>query len=72
MTVKALALIIAIMMASCEKEIEFKGDHTDSRLVINSIVDPGQRVKAHISKSYFFLDINADTQAPDDLVASLT
>ena len=63
--------ISAILFTSCEKEIEFKGEQTDSRLVINSIVDPGQRVEARISKSYFFLDINADTHAPDDMVATL-
>lgn len=69
---RALYFIIGLaLLSSCEKEIEFKGEQTDSRLVINSIVDPGQRVKAHISKSYFFLDSNEDTQAPNDLVASL-
>lgn len=72
MTIKALAMIlIATFMVSCEKEIEFNGEQSDPRLVINSIITPGQRVEARISKSYFFLDINADTQAPDDLVATL-
>ena len=69
---KALYFIIGLaLLSSCEKEIEFKGEQTDSRLVINSIVDPGRPVEAHISKSYFFLDINEDTQAPNDLVAML-
>ena len=63
--------ISAILFTSCEKEIEFNGEQSDPRLVINSIVDPGQRIEARISKSYFFLDINADTQTPDDLVATL-
>ena len=72
MTIKTVALlIITSLLVSCEKEIEFKGEQTDSRLVINSIVDPGQRVEASIGKSCFFLDINANTQAPDDLVATL-
>ena len=57
-------------MASCEKEIEFNGEQTDPKLVINSLVEPGQRIEARISKSYFFLD-PANTVAPEDLVASL-
>ena len=67
-----IALIVsAIALSSCEKEIEFKGEQTDPKLVVNSLVEPGKPVKANISKSYFFLDNNAETQAPDDLVATL-
>ena len=58
------------LLTSCEKEIEFKGEQTDPKLVINSLVEPGQPVKASISKSYFFLD-TPDTSAPDDVVVSL-
>ena len=58
------------LFTSCEKEIEFNGEQTDSRLVINSIVTPGHRVEARIGKSYFFLD-PANTATPDDLVATL-
>ena len=58
------------LFTSCEKEIEFNGEQSDPKLVINSIVEPGQRVDASISKSYFFLD-PANTTAPEDLVASL-
>ena len=65
-----ITIIIATLLTSCEKEIEFKGEQTNSKLVINSIVEPGQGVKAHISRSYFFLD-PANTAAPDDLVATL-
>lgn len=66
-----ITIITAILLTSCEKEINFNGEQSDPRLVINCIVNPGQRVEARISKSYFFLDINADTQAPEDLVATL-
>ena len=59
------------LLTSCEKEIEFNGEHSDPKLVINSLVEPGQPVSAAISKSYFFLDNNANTIAPDDLVATL-
>ena len=71
-TVKALAMILlAILMVSCEKEIEFNGEHSNPKLVINSLVEPGQPVSAAISKSFFFLDNEANTIAPDDLVATL-
>ena len=64
------AMMLSLMLASCEKEIEFNGEQSDPKLVINSLVEPGQPVKAAISKSYFFLDA-ANTTAPADLVASL-
>ena len=66
-----LLAISAILLASCEKQIEFNGEQTDPKLVINSIVGTDEPVKAYISKSYFFLDYDENTQAPDDLVASL-
>jgi len=66
-----LLLISVILLVSCTKEIEFKGEHTDSKLVINSIMEPGKPVKAYISKSIFFLNNNADMVAPDDLMATL-
>ena len=66
-----ITIATAIFFTSCEKEIEFKGEQTDPKLVINSLMEPGKPVKANISKSYFFLDNQANTTAPDDLVASL-
>ena len=66
-----LFILTVALLASCTKEIEFKGEQTDPRLVINSIVEPGKPVKARISKSVFFLDNTGDTQAPSDLVATL-
>ncbi|MBR0177419.1 MAG: DUF4249 domain-containing protein [Bacteroidales bacterium] len=66
-----LIAISAMFLASCEKEIEFNGEQTDPRLVINSIVEPGLPVSARIGKSIFFLDTDNDMQAPDDLVATL-
>ena len=59
------------LFTSCEKEIEFNGTPTEPKLVINSLVEAGQPVKAYISKSYFFLDNNGSTQAPTDLTALL-
>ena len=65
-----ITIATAILLTSCEKEIEFNGEQSDPKLVVNSLVEPDQRVKAYISKSYFFLD-TPNTTAPDDLVASL-
>lgn len=64
-------LTFIIFLASCTKEIEFNGEQIDPKLVINSIVEPEQPVKAYISKSVFFLDNEGNTQAPVDLVATL-
>ena len=66
-----IAITSCLLLTSCEKEIEFKGEQTDPKLVINSLVEPGLPVKAAISKSFFFLDNQANTTAPDDLVATL-
>ena len=63
-------MISLALLSSCEKEIEFNGEQSDPKLVINSLVEPGHRVEACISKSYFFLDA-PNTAAPDDLVATL-
>jgi hypothetical protein len=56
-----LLAISAILLASCEKEIEFNGEQTDPKLVVNSIVGTNEPVKAYISKSYFFLDYDENT-----------
>ena len=66
-----ITIVTAVLLTSCEKEIEFNGEQTDPKLVINSLMEPGQPVKASISKSFFFLDNHANTTAPDDLVATL-
>ena len=66
-----ITLSAALLLASCEKEIEFNGKQTDAKLVINSLVEPNEPVKAYVGKSYFFLDNNESTQAPDDVAVSL-
>ena len=66
-----IAITSCLLFSSCEKEIEFNGEQTDPKLVINSLVEPGQPVSANISKSVFFLDNEGNTTAPDDLVATL-
>lgn len=67
-----LLLTIAIgFLTSCEKEIEFTGEQTDPKLVVNSLVEPGRRVEASMGKSCFFLQSPPDMQAPADLQALL-
>ena len=66
-----LSILGLALLVSCEKEIEFKGEQLDPKLVIGSLVEPGQPVSAYITKSYFFLDSDEDTMAPDDLAATL-
>lgn len=64
-------IICTLFLCSCEKEIDFNGELTDPRLVINSLVELDQPVSARIGKSVFFLDNESDFQCPDDLVATL-
>lgn len=69
---KVILLAISIVFfTSCEKEIEFNGEQSDPKLVVNSLVEVGRPVSASISKSFFFLDNNANTLAPNDTEASL-
>jgi hypothetical protein len=42
-------------LVSCEKEIEFDGDIVEPLVVVNSFLSTDSVVKAHISKSKFFL-----------------
>ncbi|MCR5039871.1 MAG: DUF4249 domain-containing protein [Bacteroidales bacterium] len=66
-----LAMTSCLLFTSCEKEIEFNGEQTDPKLVVNSLVEPGRRVEASMSKSCFFLQSPPDMQAPADLQALL-
>lgn len=52
-----LSLIISLVLfASCEKDVEFKGEMTKSVLVVNSFVSPDSIVSANVSESKFFLE----------------
>ena len=48
----ALALIL---LASCEKDIEFKGEMSKPLLVVNGFITPDSVIKVQVSKSRFFL-----------------
>jgi hypothetical protein len=51
----SICILSAILVASCEKEIEFKGEITQPQVVINSFITPDSVVKVHVSESKFFL-----------------
>ena len=69
---KVLYIIIGLaLLASCEKEIDFKGEQTEPKLVINSKVEPGQPVSAAVGKSCFFLDEEMDRSMPSGAMAQL-
>lgn len=68
-----LVLCCTLMLDSCIKEIDFNGDKYPPRLVINSLITPGQPVVAELGKTYFFLDQEEeiDTSVPDGLQVNL-
>lgn len=51
----SLAFAISLFFVSCEKEIEFKGEETAPRLVLNAIITPNEPLTAMLGKSVFFL-----------------
>lgn len=63
--------LVAALCVSCEKEIEFNGGQTDPKLVLNGVCTVGEPVTAQVSKSYFFLDSDGDTEAPEGTTAHL-
>ncbi|MDH4474686.1 MAG: DUF4249 domain-containing protein [Fluviicola sp.] len=55
---KLAFLIIAaglLLISSCEKEIEYKGDNGDPVLVLNCIAEKDSTIKVELTKSRFFL-----------------
>ena len=68
-----LVLCSILMLNSCVKEIPFNGDEYPPRLVINSLITPGDSLIAELGKTYFFLDQDdeIDTSIPDSLQVDL-
>ncbi len=50
-----ILLLSTILLVSCEKEIEFKGEISNPMIVVNSYISPDSLVYAHLTKSKFFL-----------------
>lgn len=49
-------LAFSLMLSSCEKEIDFKGDVSAPRLVLNGIVELDSNFTVFLERSTFFLD----------------
>lgn len=63
-----IILVIAALCAlwSCEKEIEYKGDDEESRLVINQVISKDSTFKVEIQRSLFFLESNSGNVVIND------
>lgn len=48
----------AVLFSSCEKEIEFKGDIVQPKMVLNGFFNPDMPLTVHLSESRFFLSNN--------------
>lgn len=53
-----LTAILASLLSSCEKEIQFNGEQSKDLLVINSLVVADNTITAKVSHSIFFLNDN--------------
>ncbi len=49
-------LLSISIFTSCEKEIDFDGETTESQLVLNSFITPDSTIVANVSESQFFLN----------------
>lgn len=49
-------LLSISIFTSCEKEIDFDGEITESQLVLNSFITPDSTIVANVSESQFFLN----------------
>ena len=49
-------LLSISIFTSCEKEIDFDGETTESQLVLNSFITPYSTIVANVSESQFFLN----------------
>ncbi len=49
------SFLLIMAMASCEKEIKFKGKETEPLIVVNSLIKTDSIISARITKSKFFL-----------------
>ncbi len=62
-----LLLLITPLLFSCTKIVEFNGEISEPKLVINSIINPDSAIKVSVSESRFFLD-----DAPIDNIENAT
>lgn len=63
--------VVAFLWSACEKPIEFKGDETDSQLVLNAFVSPDSTLRVSLTESRFFLSNAAAFNTVDDATVCL-
>lgn len=54
-----ILVIVALLVASCQKVVEFDVDQIPSQMVLNSLPSDGNRMFVNFSCSRFFLDTNS-------------
>lgn len=57
--------MMALMTASCTKEVEFDGQQTDPKLVVNGVQQVGQPARLCVERSVFFMDAKKDCRVKD-------
>ena len=62
---KLVIILIAVILASCTKEVDFTGTQSDPLLVVNGLQQVGQPARLQIEKSTFFLDDQPDCRVKD-------
>lgn len=68
-----IAAVGAAALLSCEKEIKYKGNGADSRLVVNGVIEKDSVVKVQLQRSRFFLEsTNGDYAITSNAVVTLT
>ena len=68
--IKILMAVAILMMglASCVKEIEFKGEQSEPMLVVNGVQQVGMPSRLCVEKSQFFMDLGNDYRVKDVMV----
>ena len=62
---KFIIILIAVVLVSCTKEVDFTGTQSDPLLVVNGLQQVGQPARLQIEKSTFFLDDQPDCRVKD-------
>lgn len=60
-----MVFIAATVLASCTKEIEFTGEQSESKLVVNGLQQVGQPARLCVEKSVFFIESQKDCRVKD-------
>lgn len=55
MKILSILSILAIFLFSCSKEIEFKYNHIETKLVLNGLICPDSLISVHLSRTYTIL-----------------